>query len=190
MHGTAESVAEVTPLFAAFDRKLKIFTKKDSRPRDVLDFAGRFEMPERRPLASLEQLADRKVAEQFGPPGILVDENMDVLQFRGGVGPFLAPSAGAATLNVTKLVRVELLPALRSALQQAATQGEPVTSEDVSLHADHGESAITLDVTPLHVPDMQQRCYLILFRASPPQRALAAGAAACCARRQRRQADT
>ena len=74
---------------------------------------------------SIQQLADRKVLERFGPPGILVDERSRSSHFRGQTGPYLARLPGTATLNVTEARRPELLVALRVALQKVKNEGSP-----------------------------------------------------------------
>jgi two-component system CheB/CheR fusion protein len=121
----------------------------------------------RRPPASIKQVADRKVIEKYAPPGVVVDEQLDILQFRGKTGAFLEPAPGQATLSLLKLVRPELVMPLRATLHKARTDGAPATSAPVPVSIDQTVRSICLDVMPL--PDVGPRkCLVVLFREVPP----------------------
>jgi len=173
--GASESVGDASDQFTLLDRKLKVYLKKNVPSAAVFDFAAGaqagLEPPsipaiDRRPPISIQQLADRKVLEKFAPPGLLLDENQDVIQFRGDTGPYLAPAPGIATLNVLKLVRPELMLELRSTLQRASDTGLPQVSRALHLRNDPQERLVVLDVMLL-ADGGQKRCYLIVFREQP-----------------------
>lgn len=178
--GASESVGDAAELFSLVDRRLKLYSRKSAPPTSVFDLSSgarggpfspgaRLAQPtaEHRPLVSTQQLADRMVLEKFGPPGMLVDEKLEVIQFRGQTGPYLGPSAGAATLNVLKLVRPELLPELRQALQTAAIHGVEVTSGPVALLGAPAAAAVVVDVMPLRDGPGREQCLLVMFREVP-----------------------
>lgn len=175
--GLSESIGEAIELFAPTDRKLKIFSKQNivAIPAFELGFSprGREIAPAgpaapTRPLVSVQQIADRRVLDRYAPPGVLVNDSLDILQFRGQTGPFLAPIPGAATLNLLKLVRSDLVPTLRATLHEAAESRLPATSPPTRLT--HGERATELlvDVIPL-ASDAGggAPCYVVLFRETP-----------------------
>ncbi len=177
--GTSESVGEASDLFSLVDGKRKIYVKKNVSSAGVFDFAfgsrggvgpqalaANAVRAEHRPTVSVQQLADRTVLEKFGPPGLLVDEHLEVVQFRGQTGAYLAPSPGAATLNVLKLVRPELLIELRVAIQKVTSEGLPVTSAPLRLGVEG--PAVVLEVMPLEEPGTHQHCTLVLFREVAP----------------------
>jgi len=178
--GSSESVGEASDLFSLVDRKLKIYVKKNIASSAVFDFSltNRTEAWEphtssattgfeRRPMVSMQQLADRKVLDKFGPPGLLVDDKLEVVQFRGQMGPYLGPASGVATLSVLKLVRSDLLVELRTTLQKAASEGLFVASKPVRLRGDKEGQAVTLEVMPLQEPGAPIKCFLVLFRTTP-----------------------
>lgn len=187
--GTSETVGEVSDLFSLIDRKTKLYVKANVSSRAVFDFAsgmrasemlsGQTASPhltEGRATVSIQQLADRTVLEKFGPPGILINEQMDVIQFRGQTGPYLGPSPGAATLNVRKLLRPELLVELTCTFQKVVSEGLPATSAPVRLGSD--KPAVVLEIMPLQEPGTHQKCSLILFRELDPQPAVPAAGGA------------
>jgi len=55
--------------------------------------------------ANLQQSVDRLILGPLSPAGVLINAQMDVLQFRGNTGAFLEHHAGSASLNLLKMVR-------------------------------------------------------------------------------------
>lgn len=170
--GTSESVGDAADLFSLVDRKLKIYQKKDVSSLATFDLVPgvrpvvdvhRDGVPGLRPALSALEVADRKVIERYGPPGVLVNANFDVIQFRGRTGDFLDPQPGNATFNLFKLVRPELLIALRSAVLKAAGDGEPVLTAPIAMWKGGGPP-VRLDVIPLSNGEANQKCLLVLFR--------------------------
>ena len=180
--GSSESVGDASGLFSLVDRKLKLYTKKNIASAAVFEFAAGRHLagesfsteahatrPRAAPISAL-QLADRKILDRFGPPGVLIDHKLDVVQFRGHTAPFFAPLPGPATLNVLKLIRPELLIELRGAIAEVAKAGIPVATEPVRL-ADAGDAMIVIEVIPIQEGEGPRTSLLVLFRdaASAPR---------------------
>ncbi len=178
--GTSETVGDTADLFSLVDRKNKIYVKKnlpvtpaiDHRwPRDLARSAGpSAQEGERRGRPTAQQIADRKLVERYGPPSVLVSENLDVLQFRGDTGPYLSPSPGTATLNLLKLLRPELQVEVWRAAQQALASDTPSRVPPLRLTYDGppGESRdrrrmVAVHVLPIHEPETRSRCLLMVF---------------------------
>lgn len=170
--GTSETVGDGSDLFSLIDRKAKLYSKKESARATTFEysFGARVDPEvavvspaERRPAISVLQLADRKVLEQYGPPGVVVNEAFDILQYRGKTGRFFEPSPGIATVNLLKLARPELLPELRAALQKALAGNVRVISNPIRPWHDGGFVALRLDVTPLPDPGASGKTFLVLF---------------------------
>src|SRR4029077_15658960 len=53
----------------------------------------------------LQRDFERALLERYSPPAVLVDEQLEILEFRGGTGAFLEPAAGKATLNLIRMSR-------------------------------------------------------------------------------------
>jgi two-component system, chemotaxis family, CheB/CheR fusion protein len=176
--GTSETVADAPLLFTPLDRKFKVYARKTTAMQPGLDMpfsppvgpneGGRHTGPPR-PNLSLQSVADRKVLDLYGPPGVLINDELEILQFRGHTGPFLDPAPGAATLNVLRVARFELHIELKSAIQQAQARGQRVT---VEAHCPDGDKPglVRIDVVPFQDPDTNARCMLVLFHRLPPPR--------------------
>src|SRR5262249_3862654 len=126
MLGSAETIGPHSDLFAVSDKKHRIYRKKAAEtPTEV-----QFTVPYSRPIGSraahgVEELrgttvqneANRLILDRYAPPGVIVNDDMRIIQFRGQTGRFLEPAPGDASLNLLKMCREGLLHGLRTALQ-------------------------------------------------------------------------
>ncbi len=175
--GSAETVGiDSAGTFNLEDGKLKLYRRKNTPVTAVFDLrpANALAEPEDVPALRLEtrspvrvqQLADRKVIERYAPPGVLVNEGMEVLQFRGKTGEYLEPASGGATLSVLKLVRPELVIPLRTTLDQARQTGLQASSGPIRL-SNATEKECVVEILPVQESGSLGRCYLILFTGKP-----------------------
>ena len=100
--------------------------------------------------------------DRYTPPGVLVNENLEVLQFRGHTGPYLDPAPGVATLSLLKIARGDLLYQLRNVLQKCKKTSEAVRSEDIKVKFDGQTLKVNLQVIPLSGDGYKQH-FLVLF---------------------------
>jgi two-component system, chemotaxis family, CheB/CheR fusion protein len=185
--GTAESAGETSPLFAALDEKHRIYAKKAAATAPLLHFAPR--ASEERPAteaaltpraaaqSEVPREADRLLLVRFGPPSVVVDESLNILEFRGDTDPFLEHAHGRATLNLTQMVRKGLLVALRQAIQEAQRDGVPSRKEGVPLHYRDRPHNVTIEVIPIKGHAVAERCLLVLFETDPIATRAESGAA-------------
>src|SRR5262249_29998451 len=87
-------------------RQRPLFPIDALRPWASEGVAPRARAPER--TDSVGEAADRAALERYAPPGFVVDEAGDVVQFRGDVAAFVAPASGDATLALPRLLHAEL----------------------------------------------------------------------------------
>ena len=181
MLGTSETIGGFPELFSLVDKKQKIYKKKTAVNRPPLSFGGpefgnrpepaarkRPEAP--RTAADLQRAADRYVLEKFAPSGVVVDEDMQILQFRGEAGRFLTPAPGDASLNLLKMAREGLLIDLRAAIHQASKQRVTIEKQGLRVKYDSHFLNVDLEVIPLGPKEADQTHFLVLFheRAAMP----------------------
>lgn len=164
-------------LFEPVDRRYRIYAKRPDALRPAALPIGaaysRLEGPglsritaHSSPAASLEALqkeADRVVLERYAPAGILINEDLDVIQFRGRTGALLEPAPGLATLNLIKMAREELRLVLQGALFEARKRNSVVRKEGLELKHDGRARKFNLEIIPIKIPDSTTHCYLVLF---------------------------
>jgi two-component system CheB/CheR fusion protein len=182
--GTSESVGNAADLFSLVDKRHKFYAKKAVTAHLPSDFANAPPMQEERYLPtpvlhavvptglSLQHVADREVLERYGPPGVVVNHDLQIVQFRGKTGPFLDPTPGVASFNLLKMARQDLVAELRGMLAQALRHGEPITRNGVAMRHNGEEWQVDLSVLPLTGLEGPERFFLVLFgcREQPPLR--------------------
>ncbi len=129
--GTAESAGGAGDYFALLDRKHKIYSKNPvvshppmflPRQEDKVLIGSTPRISSQNRLAADYQVrADRLLLAEYAPPGVLINETFDILQFHGETRPFLSHPAGQPTVNLLRLVREGLFLELRSALTEQKT---------------------------------------------------------------------
>ncbi|HZI12869.1 MAG TPA: chemotaxis protein CheB [Myxococcus sp.] len=180
MLGTSETVGAAADLFSLQDKRNKIYRKKGGSLRSgalrPLSSAPGARLPgEPAPVPLSAQLAplsqreaDRIVLAQYAPPGVIINDALEILSLRGQTGPYLEPLPGVASLELLKVVREDLSLELRTAVMQAKRQGSRVRREHVRLSDGPRERRVNIDVHPLRAsPGSLERSFLILFEEVP-----------------------
>ena len=177
--GSAESAAGFSELFAPVDKKHKIFVKKGVASRLHYDFsanrypreagvADRATEPSETSLdLDRQHEADRVVLKAYAPPGVVINENMEILQFRGAIGPYVEPTPGRATLHLLKIAKKEFVAELRAAVDQAKKSHSPVKRKSVEFKRNGQPKSVNISVEPLG-SSTESRRYLILFERTLP----------------------
>jgi len=176
MQGKSESITGFTDLFTAIDREHKICSKKPAEPGRVFDLfadasyqkataaaAGKPETPSR---FDVQEEADRIVLSQYAPAGLVVDESLHILHFRGQTSPYLSPPPGQASLGLLRMVRPEFAAELRAAIHHAKKQEIAVRKEGIRVQRDGHLSDVSMDVVPIK-SDLGERFFLVLFQETP-----------------------
>ena len=100
---------------------------------------------------------------RFAPPAVLVNENFDIVQFRGRTSPYLESPPGEPTSNLLKMARDGLFLDLRSALAEAMQSGQTVRRSNVRIRNDGSSREIDLEVVPVKPAGAADGCFLVLF---------------------------
>src|SRR5262252_8923456 len=172
--GSAETISGFGDLFVPVDRNHRIFAKRPGVSRPPIDF-GRpsgAQVPEPSVAAhgggqvsamDLQKEADRLVVGRYGPAGVLVNDNYDVIQFRGRTSSYLEPPLGAATFNLLKMAREGLLVELRAALLKAKKTRRPTRAENLMVRQNGESHNVHVEVIPLREDGSSIHHYLVLF---------------------------
>lgn len=173
MLGTSETIGDFIDLFTLRDKRNKIYAKKitSARPHIELttsEFSPPIVTPQ--PLVSeplpndleLQREADRIVLNQYAPAGVVVNQDLDILQFRGQTSPYLEPTPGRASLNLLRMAKEQLRRELQSAIYQAKQQNLLIRREGLQVSDLDRVRQVTISVTPFRVGETQE-CFLVLF---------------------------
>ncbi len=185
--GNAESASSYSQMFTpvAVTKKGKIYSKKDINPIQQRPFkrsqvliqanvlpaamkmlsAGRASQDE----TQAQRLADQLMLKDYAPAGVIVNEALEILHFRGQTSPYLEQSSGRANLNLLNMVREELAIPLRTIIVLAKKKAVPAKKKNVEFEHSGKKRMVNLSVIPLGDSDpAKERCYLIVFEDATP----------------------
>jgi two-component system CheB/CheR fusion protein len=174
MLGPAEGVGASSALFAPVDEKHKIYSRRmpavpahfhflpgpsaGARPRTAVTPA-----PEAALGSEVPREADRLLLARYGPAGVVVDEGLDILEFRGDTDPFLEHAHGQASLNLIQMARKGLLVELRQAIEEARKKDAPSRKEGLRIRYRGQVRNVSLEVIPIKGRAAAAHCLLVLF---------------------------
>ena len=167
--GKSESLGGF-PDFKIADRKNKFFAKIASTPAWEAGPVA-FEKPihhgkryvEDAPGFDLEKEADRIIRERSQHAGIVVNNDLQILHFRGDMSPYLRLIPGKATFQLLRMLREELVLELRGAVNKARKTGASVRKEAVRVKQNGDLHLVNIEVRPLAARRAGDRYFLILF---------------------------
>jgi two-component system CheB/CheR fusion protein len=184
MLGSAESTGTFSNLFSLTDKKGKIYAKKqlpaDVRPEypPVAPAGPRLRAARRSPKqdipsneADLFKETDKIILTRYAPAGVLLNDQLEVLQFRGHTGLYLEHGPGKPTVNVLKLVREGLVYELKSAAERALKQGVAVRSQPVEVKSSGHVREVVIEVVPIRSTFSDKPFLLVLFNEVSAARA-------------------
>lgn len=172
MLGNSESIGSHADLFSLVNKKNKIYVKKQTFNKPTMEFTLS-EKVERVVKKSHLQYqagfdiikeADKIIMNAYTPSGVLVNENMNIVQFRGDTSKLFKPTPGVASLNLFKMIREELTFELRTAIHKAKKTEKNVKKTGVEINLNGETNTINLEVVPIsQTGNSKERYYLILF---------------------------
>jgi two-component system CheB/CheR fusion protein len=174
--GSSENVGpDASDLFQVVDTKNRLFARSTTsvaplelpsaiapeiRPRLI----GREDGGPLWTALDVQKEADRVLLARYAPVGVVIDEAMTVLQFRGRTAPYLEPAPGMASLDLLRMLREGLLADVRLAINQAKTENSIATREGLKITDATGSGVIRVEVIPFKVPPSGVRFFLVLFQ--------------------------
>ncbi|PSB54632.1 chemotaxis protein CheB [Chamaesiphon polymorphus] len=175
--GTSESIGEFSDLFAPVDKKSKIYARKLAPRSPYLRFNSSERALEKvKPMMpidedswsenDLHQEADRLVLDRYAPVGVTIDNDMNIVQFRGQTGNYLEPPRGKPSFNLFKMAKPELAVELRAAVHQARQQQAIVRQEGIQIETVNGVKTIAIEAIPFQIGTDARPYLLVLFQES------------------------
>jgi len=174
MLGKSETVGTYTQLFGVpLNKKSKIYTrKKTSDKHKIPQIGNRISSntlttkntynitPPRKTNASisgnLSHTFDAVLLAKYVPASVIINHDLEILQFRGTTFPYLQQSAGKASFNILKMAHVELIFELRNAIHHCIKTNQTVKKEGIEMNREKSGMAlrmIDLEVSPLKAED-------------------------------------
>jgi two-component system CheB/CheR fusion protein len=179
--GKSEALSGSSNLFSPVDNKYRIFSKNPAPVKHPSDLtlgvypkgvAQMGQEPERRGQPSsmdpdTMHEVNRILLTKYAPPGVVINEEMEIIEFRGKTGSYIEPTPGEASLNLLKMAREDLKLELRTAVHKAKKENAPFRKEGVRVKANGQCREVSVEVAPLQVHPAGQRFFLVIFEETP-----------------------
>jgi two-component system CheB/CheR fusion protein len=190
--GTSESIGAAGDLFSLADRKHKIYARKSTPVRLQLDFSSgmlgdEHVEPLRQASGSprgeidLPRDIDRTLLARYVPPAVVVNDALQIVQFRGSTGAYLDPLPGVASLDVLRMAHRDLLIDLRTAIRAARKDNVAVRTAGIKHRVQDQLWTTNIEVLPVRHAPSGERYFIVVFEdatASTPAAPVADGTAA------------
>ncbi len=176
--GPAENADEESQFFKRTDSNHRMVYRRAMPARGSLE-AVLVAHPGRKPATASElaqpsfvddsqvqRKADGLLLSRFAPASILVDDRLNIVQFRGQTSPYLEHASGTASLNLHRVAHPGILLQLVPVIKQAQQSGSSVFKNDLRIDTPSGQREGTVEVIPLREPATKTSFCLILFDAN------------------------
>ncbi len=173
--GSAETVGVYSDMFDVVNQDQRVYVKKLTPARQYPHFgrlpfkAGNSERPA--PAASVPlptdwaREADRALLRHYVPPGVLINDTLDILQFRGRTTPYLEPAPGEPSHNLLRMASAPLFSAIRSAVEESKETGNEALRSGVTIRKKTESCDITVRVLPIQQTGHAEQVLPCSFRA-------------------------
>lgn len=181
MLGKSETVGKSTQLFSELDKKSKIYLRKKNK--------GSYHIPELNPRiispnspdrdksitimskktptkGDLSSAFDAVLLGQYVPASVIINHDLDILQFRGFTSPYLQHGSGKASFNILKMAHPAIAFELRNAIHEVIKTEQPVRKTGIEMNHDalgNTVHIVNIEVAPFKV-EVEEPLLLVVFR--------------------------
>ncbi len=114
----------------------------------------------------IDKTIDEILTAKYIPASVVVNEEMEIVQFRGPVGLFLEPSPGKASFNLMKMARKQLAFELKNIIHKSSRTGEPEKKQGLEIKIKDIDYLVSIEVMPLQTSN-QEKLFLVIFEDQP-----------------------
>jgi two-component system CheB/CheR fusion protein len=157
--GTSESIGQFTDLFHPIDRKWKIFRRKDAFVERTADYPNMpfYQGPKLNDIdeksvpieTDILHIAQKAILENFALPGVLINEQYEIIHFLGKANKFLEMPVGKASFNILSMAREGLRLKLSQALREAVRNQRKTIYNSLAIKYNNMFRIIDLTIMPL-----------------------------------------
>ena len=186
--GKSETVGASAAVFTAVDKNFRVYSRRNDANNTSPDqfLLGQTRYNSGQSHTQLEQIdlmdkkdyapksqgndlnkqVDNLLLSQYIPASVVVDQDLEILQFRGSTGLFLEPAPGKASLNLLKMARPPLAFELRNAVHKAQKSEQAFRKGGLALTVNGQLHQVAIEAVPLP-GEGETRLFLVLFTEEP-----------------------
>ena len=102
-------------------------------------------------ISDVRKDADRAILAAVAPTGVVISDDLGILEFRGEIAPYLEPTPGTATLDLLRLAREEIRLVLWRAIDEARATGKRARRDAVPIGPGADRRSVDLEVVPFQL---------------------------------------
>ncbi|MCY7356887.1 MAG: PAS domain-containing protein [Rudanella sp.] len=168
--GKSETIGGVPDLFTSVAKTEKLFSRKNVPGRFMLMASVQGEQATNSTNANpktelmrtdFQKTADDIILSKYTPVGVVVNEALDIVHFRGSTGNFLEQLSGKPTHNLLQMAKHGLSFELRNILHKAKKKKTTVIKATIPVQVNGNLRTVTIEAIPL--PNTIEPHYLVLF---------------------------
>ncbi|MEJ7737264.1 MAG: chemotaxis protein CheB [Chitinophagaceae bacterium] len=182
--GKSETLGSCASLFFQLEKKCKVFAKKkDAGTKVTFEMNSRFPEPEKtnienvsRPhkkdnenVVDVDKLVDNILLTRFVPPSVVVNQDLEIIQFRGATGFFLEHPPGKASFNLIKMARPGLAYELRSIIHKLNKSRQPIIKRGLEIKNKAGNLRVCVEAVHLSSQGEEKLFLIIVEEEKAPE---------------------
>jgi len=167
--GKSETCSIVPEHFTSIETESKLFTRKEAPGRS--SFARQVELQQPTPITlplkkeiqknDFQAKADEIFLKKYSPAGVIVNEAMEIVEFRGNTANYLEQGSGKPSHNLMVMAKNGLGFELRNLLHKIKKSGEAATKENIPLQ--NAKTTRLVSIEGCLLPATTDPHYLIVF---------------------------
>jgi two-component system CheB/CheR fusion protein len=182
MLGKSENISHSAHLFTSSNKKYKIFSRKiNSGIQRLPELSPRFFQQEilkkgvpsshrsnitqnnSIQMQGLDKAIDDLLIAEFMPDCVVINQHLEIVQFRGSTELYLTHPKGKATFNILKMARSEIAFELRNLITKAIKTKTRILKTSIEVKLNSKVKIISLEIVPLPV-EWNELLILVVFR--------------------------
>jgi two-component system, chemotaxis family, CheB/CheR fusion protein len=180
MLGKSETIGASTQLFTVLNKKYKFYGRKKNsgslRIPEMITRNSNISVTDKNTPSSstpkkifvahaLSDAFDAVLLAQYVPASVIINYDLEILQFRGSTNLYLQNPSGKASFNILKMAHVEITFELRNAIHHAIKTKQIVRKIGIEMNLDTLKNTvqiINIEVAPL-VVEGEEPMLMIIF---------------------------
>jgi two-component system CheB/CheR fusion protein len=175
--GKSESIGSSSQIYNQVTNKFKLYNRKKNTgirkipelvhgsPGMILKNKSITHLPAKKTstnTSELDRAIDNALLSDHMPASVVINKDMEIIQFRGNASLYLTHPQGKASLSIFKMMRAEFAMELRSAIQLAVKTKQRVHKSGIEIKIDSIARVMSLNVCPLRI-EWDEPLFLIVF---------------------------
>lgn len=170
--GSSETIGGFVDLFSLFDKKWKIYKKRDSiySAQPFIEFPISKPVPKpneifmkTNEIRNITQLSEKVILQNYSPDCVIITETGNIVYIHGRTGKYLELTHGEANLNIFDMAHEGLQKELPALIRKVLQSRKSLIAEGIKVKSNGSTHLINLTVKPIKEPAEMKGYLLIIF---------------------------